>query len=156
MTTVRARRLSLMTYHGVVLLLAGYQADEEHILRQYRSIVDKLVLLPRYLRKIFLLTCLLRLEVRYPTGSLWILNRVGGVHAQSLEHAAHGLCAKIGQDPTHVIRSRWCNQGSAGRPGAWPATHVCTGRRSGKFTKSLSERCEPSQAGKLTPLSHYS
>ncbi|PIL24330.1 hypothetical protein GSI_14083 [Ganoderma sinense ZZ0214-1] len=48
--------LALMTYHGVVLLLAGYQADEEHILRQYRSIVDKL-------------------EVRYPTGSLWILNR---------------------------------------------------------------------------------
>ncbi|KAM5532321.1 Outer membrane protein Iml2/Tetratricopeptide repeat protein 39 [Ganoderma adspersum] len=48
--------LSLMTYHGVVLLLAGYQADEEHILRQYRSIVDKL-------------------EARYPTGSLWILNR---------------------------------------------------------------------------------
>ncbi|RPD66519.1 hypothetical protein L226DRAFT_557573 [Lentinus tigrinus ALCF2SS1-7] len=48
--------LSLMTYHGVVLLLAGYQADEEHILRQYRAIVDKL-------------------ESRYPTGSLWILNR---------------------------------------------------------------------------------
>ncbi|RDX56360.1 hypothetical protein OH76DRAFT_379943 [Lentinus brumalis] len=48
--------LSLMTYHGVVLLLAGYQADEEHILRQYRAIVDKL-------------------EARYPTGSLWILNR---------------------------------------------------------------------------------
>ncbi|KAI0748463.1 outer membrane protein Iml2/Tetratricopeptide repeat protein 39 [Daedaleopsis nitida] len=48
--------LSLMTYHGVVLLLAGYQADEEHILKQYRAIVDKL-------------------ELRYPTGSLWILNR---------------------------------------------------------------------------------
>ncbi|EJF66189.1 hypothetical protein DICSQDRAFT_78415 [Dichomitus squalens LYAD-421 SS1] len=48
--------LSLMTYHGVVLLLAGYQADEQHILKQYRSIVDKL-------------------EARYPTGSLWILNR---------------------------------------------------------------------------------
>ena len=32
-----------MTYHGVVLLLAGYQADEEHILRQYRAIVDKFV-----------------------------------------------------------------------------------------------------------------
>jgi hypothetical protein len=30
-----------MTYHGVVLLLSGYQADEEHILEQYRVIVDK-------------------------------------------------------------------------------------------------------------------
>ncbi|KAI0664762.1 outer membrane protein Iml2/Tetratricopeptide repeat protein 39 [Cubamyces menziesii] len=48
--------LSLMTYHGVVLLLSGYQADEAHIIRQYRAIVDKL-------------------EARYPTGSLWILNR---------------------------------------------------------------------------------
>ena len=37
----QVHRLSLMTYHGVVLLLAGYQADEEHILRQYRAIVDK-------------------------------------------------------------------------------------------------------------------
>ncbi|TFK46699.1 hypothetical protein OE88DRAFT_1714935 [Heliocybe sulcata] len=48
--------LALMTYHGVVLLLAGYQADEEHILKQYRAIVD-------------------RVSTRYPTGSLWILNR---------------------------------------------------------------------------------
>ena len=37
-------RLSLMTYHGVVLLLSGYQADEQHILRQYRAIVDKCVI----------------------------------------------------------------------------------------------------------------
>ncbi|KAI0077111.1 hypothetical protein K474DRAFT_1662044 [Panus rudis PR-1116 ss-1] len=48
--------LTLMTYYGVVLLLAGYQADETHILKQYRAIVDKV-------------------ESRYPTGSLWILNR---------------------------------------------------------------------------------
>ncbi|KAI0636592.1 outer membrane protein Iml2/Tetratricopeptide repeat protein 39 [Trametes polyzona] len=48
--------LSLMTYHGVVLLLSGYQANEAHIIKQYRAIVDKL-------------------ETRYPTGSLWILNR---------------------------------------------------------------------------------
>ena len=33
-----------MTYHGVVLLLSGYQADEQHILRQYRAIVDKCVI----------------------------------------------------------------------------------------------------------------
>ncbi|KAI0373047.1 hypothetical protein BV20DRAFT_1050450 [Pilatotrama ljubarskyi] len=48
--------LSLMTYYGVVLLLSGYQANEAHIIKQYRAIVDKL-------------------ESRYPTGSLWILNR---------------------------------------------------------------------------------
>ena len=35
--------LTLMTYHGVVLLLAGYQADEAHIVRQYQAIVDKSV-----------------------------------------------------------------------------------------------------------------
>jgi hypothetical protein len=46
-----------MTYHGVVLLLSGYQADEAHILRQYKSIVDSV-------------------EKRYPQGALWILNRV--------------------------------------------------------------------------------
>lgn len=33
--------LTLMTYHGVVLLLAGYQADEAHIVKQYKAIVDK-------------------------------------------------------------------------------------------------------------------
>lgn len=32
--------LVLMTYHGVVLLMSGYQADEEKILKQYREIVD--------------------------------------------------------------------------------------------------------------------
>ncbi|KAI8989806.1 outer membrane protein Iml2/Tetratricopeptide repeat protein 39 [Trametes punicea] len=48
--------LALITYHGVVLLLSGYQADEAHIVKQYRAVVDKL-------------------ESRYPTGSLWILNR---------------------------------------------------------------------------------
>ncbi|KZV71865.1 hypothetical protein PENSPDRAFT_650290 [Peniophora sp. CONT] len=48
--------LTLMTYHGVVLLSAGFQADEAHILTQYRSICHKL-------------------EQRYPNGSLWILNR---------------------------------------------------------------------------------
>lgn len=30
-----------MTYHGVILLLSGYQADEEHILKQYKAIVDR-------------------------------------------------------------------------------------------------------------------
>ncbi|KAJ3526621.1 hypothetical protein NM688_g8239 [Phlebia brevispora] len=48
--------LVLMTYYGVVLLLSGYQADEQHILKQYRAMID-------------------HVESRYPTGSLWILNR---------------------------------------------------------------------------------
>ncbi|KAI0290652.1 hypothetical protein B0F90DRAFT_582157 [Multifurca ochricompacta] len=46
-----------MTYYGVVLLMSGYQADEESILKQYKAIVDKL-------------------ETKYPTGTLWTLNRV--------------------------------------------------------------------------------
>jgi hypothetical protein len=49
--------LGLMTYIGVILLLAGWQADEGALVRQYRGIVERL------LRK-------------YPTGSLWILNKV--------------------------------------------------------------------------------
>ena len=36
----RRRSLVLMTYYGVVLLLSGYQADEQHILKQYRAIID--------------------------------------------------------------------------------------------------------------------
>jgi hypothetical protein len=46
-----------MTYHGVVLLLSGYQADETHILKQYKAVVEKIA-------------------SRFPLGSLWILNRV--------------------------------------------------------------------------------
>lgn len=46
-----------MSYYGVVLLLTGYQADETHILKQYRAIVE-------------------RVTGRFPVGSLWILNRV--------------------------------------------------------------------------------
>ena len=48
--------LVLMTYHGVVLLLSGYQADAAHITKQYQSILDNV-------------------EPRYPTGALWVLNR---------------------------------------------------------------------------------
>jgi hypothetical protein len=33
--------LVLMTYYGVVLLFSGYQADEAHIIKQYKGIVDK-------------------------------------------------------------------------------------------------------------------
>ncbi|KAF8993782.1 hypothetical protein BDQ17DRAFT_1431489 [Cyathus striatus] len=48
--------LVLMTYHGVVLLLSGYQADHARILSEYKALVD-------------------RVEKRYPQGALWILNR---------------------------------------------------------------------------------
>ncbi|KAJ7184840.1 hypothetical protein C8R46DRAFT_882832 [Mycena filopes] len=48
--------LVLMTFHGVVLLLSGYQADEARTLQTYKAIVD-------------------RIEARYPTGALWLLNR---------------------------------------------------------------------------------
>ncbi|KAG6815974.1 hypothetical protein H0H87_009701 [Tephrocybe sp. NHM501043] len=48
--------LVLMTYYGVVLLLSGYQADETHIIKQYKAIVESI-------------------EKRYPDGALWILNR---------------------------------------------------------------------------------
>lgn len=37
-------RLVLMTYYGVILLMTGYQADEEHIVRQYKGIVNKYVM----------------------------------------------------------------------------------------------------------------
>lgn len=46
-----------MSYYGMVLLLSGYQADEAHILKEYRAIVEKIA-------------------DRFPLGSLWILNRV--------------------------------------------------------------------------------
>ncbi|KAJ3882225.1 hypothetical protein F5051DRAFT_394876 [Lentinula edodes] len=48
--------LVLMTYHGTVLLLSGYQADEARIIREYEGVVRSI-------------------ETRYPTGALWILNR---------------------------------------------------------------------------------
>ncbi|KAJ4482228.1 hypothetical protein J3R30DRAFT_3457864 [Lentinula aciculospora] len=48
--------LVLMTYHGVVLLLSGYQADEARIIREYEGVVSGI-------------------EARYPKGALWILNR---------------------------------------------------------------------------------
>ncbi|KAG6334988.1 hypothetical protein ID866_4102 [Astraeus odoratus] len=48
--------LVLMTYYGVVLLAAGYQADEEHIVRQYKNIVE-------------------RVSEQYPQASLWMLNK---------------------------------------------------------------------------------
>lgn len=38
-------RLVLMTYYGVVLLMSGYQADERHIISQYKGIVQRWILL---------------------------------------------------------------------------------------------------------------
>ena len=60
------RRLTLMAYHGMVLLFAGYQADEAHILKQYKAIVEKNA-------------------IRFPLGSMWILNRVSKLIIGDLE-----------------------------------------------------------------------
>ncbi|TEB21864.1 mitochondrial outer membrane protein IML2 [Coprinellus micaceus] len=48
--------LVLMTYHGVVLLLGGWQADVRGRVEEYEGVVA-------------------RVEKRYPDGALWILNR---------------------------------------------------------------------------------
>lgn len=42
-TSGAGSRLVLMTYYGVILLMTGYQADEKHIVRQYKGIVNKYV-----------------------------------------------------------------------------------------------------------------
>lgn len=69
-----------MSYYGVVLLLVGYQADETHVLKQYKAIVDKLA-------------------SRYPLGSLWILNRVN----ISLGYSRDYLNVPLGKDLADVV-----------------------------------------------------
>ena len=65
-----------MTYHGTVLLLSGWQADENHILRQYRAILDRyaspspLLFIPSLAKP-----HLRSLESHYPSGTLWTLHR---------------------------------------------------------------------------------
>jgi len=80
-----------MTYYGVVLLLLGYQADETHILKQYRAIVDKIA-------------------GRFPLGSLWILNRVNLSSRCFLCH----LIIFPGKDLADVMRRGRRNSGLAG------------------------------------------
>lgn len=46
-------RLVLMTYYGIVLLMSGYQADEKHIVRQYKGIVERSVSLLRPMEHMF-------------------------------------------------------------------------------------------------------
>jgi len=69
-----------MSYHGVVLLLVGYQADETHILKQYKAIVEKVA-------------------SRFPLGSLWILNRVNMSPRYSCGH----LNVPPGEDIADVV-----------------------------------------------------
>ncbi|KAH9066161.1 hypothetical protein EDB87DRAFT_691104 [Lactarius vividus] len=77
--------LALMTYYGVVLLMSGYQADEKNILKQYRVIVDKL-------------------EAKYPTGTLWILNRAKILRMSGdAEGAITVLQAGLAPDRTSVF-----------------------------------------------------
>ncbi|KIK79048.1 hypothetical protein PAXRUDRAFT_91897, partial [Paxillus rubicundulus Ve08.2h10] len=48
--------LVLMSHYGVILLVSGYQADEQHIMNEYKNIVNMI-------------------SDRYPKGTLWILNK---------------------------------------------------------------------------------
>ena len=43
-----------MTYYGVILLMAGYQADETHILKQYHAMIDRYVHPSAYASVLFL------------------------------------------------------------------------------------------------------
>ena len=43
-----------MTYYGVILLMAGYQADETHILKQYHAMIDRYVHSLDYVSGLFL------------------------------------------------------------------------------------------------------
>jgi len=75
--------LTLMTYHGAVLLLSGYQADEEHIMKLYKSIVEK------FTRK-------------YPAGSLCILNTAKILRiSRDLDGAITVLRAGLAPDRPH-------------------------------------------------------
>lgn len=67
--------LVLMTYHGVVLLLSGYQANEPKIIREYQDIVDRSVLIP-VVRRHLHANLIPRLCDRFPNGALWVLNKV--------------------------------------------------------------------------------
>lgn len=86
-----------MTYHGIVILLSGYQADEAHIIKQYRAIVEKCGRLPFKSRNFADKIC--SIDKRYPHGSLWILNRVRFLSSIQLT----GLTVDIGQDFAHVV-----------------------------------------------------
>ncbi|ESK92762.1 hypothetical protein Moror_15935 [Moniliophthora roreri MCA 2997] len=82
--------LVLMTYHGVVLLFSGYQADEAHILRQYSAIVDSV-------------------HSRYPDGSLWILNeakikRMSGDSDGAVRVLTEGLEKSKEKDTVNAFR----------------------------------------------------
>ncbi|KAF8522203.1 outer membrane protein Iml2/Tetratricopeptide repeat protein 39 [Hysterangium stoloniferum] len=75
--------LTLMSYHGAVLLSSGYQADEEHIMKLYKSIVEK------FTRK-------------YPAGSLCILNAAKILRISSdLDGAIAVLRAGLAPDRPH-------------------------------------------------------
>ncbi|KAF9512122.1 hypothetical protein BS47DRAFT_1345927 [Hydnum rufescens UP504] len=69
--------LTLMTYHGYVLQLSGFQADGEYIIRQYNAL-------------------LARGEKKFPHGSLWLVNRAkiqrnDGHNQAAIETLNHAL-----------------------------------------------------------------
>ena len=110
-----SRRLTLMSYYGVVLLLLGYQADETHILKQYRAIVDKVA-------------------GRFPLGSLWILNRVNLSSGRFLCH----FIVFTGKNIADVIRRRRSNSGFTGWVGNGEEEQVQAGRFPGDPPPTLS------------------
>ena len=69
-------RLVLMTYYGIILLMTGYQADEEHIVRQYKGIVNQCVIPVFVYSFVLSFRTYSRVSARYPKGTLWILNKV--------------------------------------------------------------------------------
>ena len=90
----------LMSYHGVVLLLSGYQADEAQTIKQYWAIVNKSIV-PSFLFYWLWFMYGFSTEARYPMGALWILNRVRGPFNQSIKSWLQLHCSP-GTNSTHV------------------------------------------------------
>jgi len=102
--------LVLMTYHGAVLLLSGYQADEKNILEEYRSIVDRFVVFVSFIP---LYQSHYRVDKKYPTGALWILNKV----CRNMPLARSLALTSAGQNSSYGLRSRRGNHGAS----RWPS-----------------------------------
>lgn len=102
----RSKRLVLMTYYGVILSLSGYQADEAKIRAQYKAIVDRYV---RLFNKDFN-WILYRIETRYPTGAIWILNRVGFLLNMMFLYNSRFRLKSWGRPMTPKVLSKLCRK----------------------------------------------
>lgn len=61
--------LALLTYYGLILLMSGYQSDESFLIGECEKILDHIC-------------------VKFPNGTLWILNRK---HCRRFISAAHAM-----------------------------------------------------------------